>query len=196
MKEAMRERVILVDENDRALGELEKLRAHEEGRLHRAFSIFIFDAKGRMLLQKRSRTKYHSGGLWSNACCGHPRPGEETSAAAQRRLMEEMSLSCKLHEAFTFLYRVSLDNRLIENELDHVLVGVCDAVPVPDPAEVEDWKWLSLPDLRHLMIERPDDFTYWLKLAINRTEWDDLNPLTRAASPTSIGLPETEPHQL
>jgi len=176
------ERVILVDEHDRAWGVLEKQRAHEEGALHRAFSIFIFDAKGRMLLQKRSRTKYHSGGLWSNACCGHPRPGEETHAAALRRLFEEMSLNCDLREAFTFLYRVSFDNNLTEHELDHVLIGECDDAPSPDPAEVEDWKWLSLPDLRNEMHERPEDFTYWLKTAIHRSEWDDLQASTRAGS--------------
>jgi isopentenyl-diphosphate delta-isomerase len=177
------ERVILVDENDRALGVLEKQRAHEEGKLHRAFSIFIFDAKGRMLLQKRSGTKYHSGGLWSNACCGHPRPGEETHAAARRRLFEEMSLNCELREAFTFLYRVSFDNNLTEHELDHVLIGECEDVPAPDPAEVEDWKWLTLPDLQNEMRERPEDFTYWLKTAIRRSEWDDLHVSMRANSP-------------
>jgi isopentenyl-diphosphate delta-isomerase len=176
------ERVILVDENDSALGVLEKQRAHEEGKLHRAFSIFIFDARGRMLLQKRSRTKYHSGGLWSNACCGHPRPGEETRAAARRRLFEEMNLNCELREAFTFLYRVSFDNKLTEHELDHVLVGECDDVPAPDPSEVEDWKWLSLPDLRNEMLERAEDFTYWLRMAIHRSEWDDLHIRTRSGS--------------
>jgi isopentenyl-diphosphate delta-isomerase len=169
---------------DRAVGASDKLRAHEEGKLHRAFSIFIFDVKGRMLLQKRSRTKYHSGGLWSNTCCGHPRPGEETRAAARRRLMEEMNLHCELREAFTFLYRVNFDNRLVEHELDHVLVGECDAVPAPDPAEVEDWKWLSPPDLRNEMLERPDEFTYWLKVALYRSEWENLN------LPAQAGLPQ------
>ncbi|MEA2172972.1 MAG: isopentenyl-diphosphate Delta-isomerase [Blastocatellia bacterium] len=183
----MTERVILVDENDSALGMLEKMRAHEEGKLHRAFSIFIFDEQGRMLLQRRSKTKYHSGGLWSNACCGHPRPGEETHAAARRRLFEEMGLKCELLEAFTFIYRAELDNQLVEHELDHVFIGECeaDAVPAPDPTEVEDWKWLSMTDLLAEMLARPHDFTYWLKTALHRTEFDDLPALTRANSPSS-----------
>jgi isopentenyl-diphosphate delta-isomerase len=174
------ERVILVDHNDQAIGALEKLRAHEEGRLHRAFSIFIFDADGRMLLQKRSSTKYHSGGLWSNTCCGHPRPGETTLAAALRRLKEEMSLSCELREAFTFFYKASLDNKLVEHELDHVLIGEFDGALAPDPAEVEDWRWLSLQDLRDEIRERPDDFTYWLKMAIRQSQWENVKVSRRA----------------
>src|SRR2546423_9920022 len=129
------EQLILVDSSDREIGVGEKLETHREGRLHRAFSIFIFDGAGRLLLQKRAPTKYHSGGLWSNTACGHPRPGEETVAAAHRRLREEMGFDCELRAAFGFLYRAELRERLIEHEYDHVFVGEFRGAPAPDVAE-------------------------------------------------------------
>src|SRR5918997_6672888 len=128
----MSEQVILVDEADREVGTGSKLEAHREGALHRAFSVFVFDRRGRLLLQKRAAGKYHSGGLWSNTCCGHPRPGEATAEAARRRLREEMNFDCELRAAFEFLYRAQFTNKLIEHEYDHVFVGEFGGVFVPD----------------------------------------------------------------
>ena len=119
----MQEQVILVDQQDREIGVAEKLEAHRKGKLHRAFSVFLFNAKDEMLLQQRAAEKYHSGGLWTNTCCSHPRPGEPTEAAARRRLREEMGISCNLNKAFDFIYRAEFDNGLIEHELDHVFIG-------------------------------------------------------------------------
>ena len=166
------EQVTLVDENDRVVGSEEKLRAHIEGKLHRAFSIFVFDAGGRILLQKRARTKYHSAGLWSNTCCGHPRPNESLRPAANRRLFEEMGFRCHLREAYKFRYRIALSNNLIEDEFDHVLVGTYNADPIPVPAEVESWKWLSLAGLREEIGANPEHFSYWLRLAITMEGWN------------------------
>jgi isopentenyl-diphosphate delta-isomerase len=161
------ERVILVDERDRELGAGEKLRAHREGMLHRAFSVFIFDGSGRLLIQKRAREKYHSAGLWSNTACGHPRPGEATREAARRRLREEMSLDCDLRAAFEFIYRVELDGALVEHEYDHVFVGTHEGEPrAPDPSEVEDWRWVSMSELRRGLREEPHLYSYWLKLVV------------------------------
>ena len=160
------EQVILVDEQDRELGASEKLRAHAEGALHRAFSVFVFDRAGRLLLQRRARAKYHSGGLWSNTCCGHPRPGEQTAAAARRRLREEMNFDCELREAFGFVYRAELENALVEHEYDHVFVGEFEDAPAPDPSEVEEWKWMELVDLRRELREEPERYSYWLKMVV------------------------------
>jgi len=165
------ERVVLVDEQDRELGAAEKLAAHAAGKLHRAFSIFVFNSRRQLLLQRRAQAKYHSGGLWSNTCCGHPRPGEATDAAARRRLREELNFVCELRPAFEFLYRAEFTNELIEHEYDHVFVGEFDGVVVPDEAEVEDWKWTTLDELRRDMSVRPDDYTYWLKAALDTDGW-------------------------
>jgi isopentenyl-diphosphate Delta-isomerase len=165
------EQLILVDAQDRELGVKEKLEAHLEGTLHRAFSIFVFDAEKRLLLQKRAQTKYHSGGLWSNTACGHPRPGEKTLAAAHRRLREEMGFDCELRRVFGFLYRTELENRLVEHEYDHVYVGEFNGPPEPDVTEVEAWRWVGMKQLRRHLLERPADYSYWLKVAINRREW-------------------------
>jgi isopentenyl-diphosphate delta-isomerase len=173
------EQLILVDAEDRELGAGEKLQTHLEGALHRAFSIFVFDAEKRLLLQKRAQTKYHSGGLWSNTACGHPRPGETTLAAAHRRLREEMGFDCELHQAFGFLYRKELDGGLVEHEYDYVFVGRFDGEPLPDAIEVEAWRWLSMKRLRRDLLERPRQYSYWLSLAINCTEWRLLNARMR-----------------
>jgi len=167
----MDEQLILIDEHDREIGVGEKMATHREGKLHRAFSVIILNAKGEMLLQKRAASKYHSGGLWSNACCGHPRPGEPTAQAGRRRLQEEMGFDCELHEVFAFAYRAQLDGGLVENECDHVLVGHCDNPPIaPDPDEVGDWRWM-LPDaLREDMQANPDAYTYWFKDLMAREE--------------------------
>jgi isopentenyl-diphosphate delta-isomerase len=160
------EQLILVDAQDRELGVKEKMEAHVEGALHRAFSVFVFDSKKRLLLQRRARTKYHSGGLWSNTACGHPRPGETTLAAARRRLREEMGFDCELREAFEFLYRAELDGALIEHEYDHVFVGTHEGDPAPDPSEVEDWRWVTMEELRRRLSDEPQSYSYWLKAAV------------------------------
>jgi isopentenyl-diphosphate Delta-isomerase len=170
-REGLMERVVLVDEQDRELGAAEKLSAHADGILHRAFSIFVFNSRRQLLLQRRAQSKYHSGGLWSNTCCGHPRPGEPTVLAARRRLREEMNFDCELRPAFEFLYRAQLPNELVEHEYDHVFVGEFDGVVAPDEAEVEAWTWTTLDELRRDMCARPDDYTYWLKAALATDGW-------------------------
>ena len=174
------EEVILVDERDRELGSSEKMRAHREGALHRAFSVFVFDAEGRLLLQKRAAGKYHSGGLWSNTACGHPRPGEETRAAARRRLREEMNFDCELSEEFSFLYRAELGGGLVEHEYDHVFAGTFDGRPAPDPAEVEDWQWVTIEELRRAVADDPARHSRWLKIVVEDSGWHRLD--TRAGN--------------
>ena len=164
----MQERVILVDRLDREIGTEEKLKAHREGKLHRAFSVFIFNAKGELLLQKRAETKYHSGSLWTNTCCSHPRPGESHYCAARRRLNEEMGFDCELTELFSFVYHTKLENNLFEHELDHVFVGIFDGRPIPNLKEVDDWKWMNIDRLERDVGENPDHYTHWFKLILNR----------------------------
>ena len=164
----MQERVILVDRMDREVGTEEKLKVHREGKLHRAFSIFIFNTAGELLLQKRSETKYHSGGLWTNTCCSHPRPSESNDWAARRRLNEEMGFDCELTELFSFIYQTKLENNLFEHELDHVFIGHYDGQPIPNPDEVDEWKWLDIDSLKRDVREHPDHYTYWFKLILNR----------------------------
>ena len=161
------EKVILVDENDDPVGECEKLEAHRNGLLHRAFSVFIFNHKGDMLLQKRAAGKYHSPSLWSNACCGHPRPGEETISAGQRRLKEELGIHCELQEKYNFIYRVKFENGLAEHEFDHILVGYFDGKPQPDPAEASDWKTIAVNELMMDLQINPGNYTHWFKLCMN-----------------------------
>lgn len=170
-EEILVERVVLVDEEDRETGAAEKLEAHAAGRLHRAFSIFVFNSANELLLQRRAATKYHSGGLWSNTCCGHPRPDEETAVAARRRLREELNFDCELRAAFKFIYRAELENALVEHEYDHVFVGRFDGDPLPDESEVEDWRWTTLAELRRAIRERPSDYTCWLNVALETEGW-------------------------
>ena len=184
------EQVVLVDEQNRALGAAEKLAAHAAGHLHRAFSIFVFNSAGHLLLQRRAQAKYHSGGLWSNTCCGHPRPGEVTLAAARRRLREEMNFDCELRAAFEFLYRAEFENELIEHEYDHVFIGEFDGVFVPDESEVEDWKWIAPDELRRDLRERAGDYTYWLRAALETEGWarvEEEYSLGGAGAQTSAG---------
>ena len=164
----MQEYVILVDRMGREIGTEEKLKAHREGKLHRAFSIFIFNTPGELLLQKRSETKYHSGGLWTNTCCSHPRLGESHYCAARRRLNEEMGFDCELMELFSFIYHANLENNLFEHELDLVFVGRYDGQPVPNPDEVDDWKWVDIEALKQDVGENPERYTYWFKLVLDR----------------------------
>lgn len=159
-----KEEVVLVDEFDNELGFMEKMEAHQKGVLHRAFSIFIFNSKGEILLQKRSAKKYHSGGLWSNTCCSHPRPYESLKNATERRLKEEMGMNTKVFPAFSFQYRSNLDHNLIEHELDHVFIGYSNDIPVPNINEVEGYCYMS-PDLIALGFENhPQEYTEWLKI--------------------------------
>ncbi len=162
----MEERVILVNERDEVLGTAGKLQAHWQGRLHRALSVFVFDKGGRLLLQQRASDKYHSGGLWSNTCCSHPRPGDDTLAAAHRRLMEEMGFDCALRFAFLFRYQARLNGDMIEHEVDHVFVGRYDADPRPDPGEVVAWRWTAIPRLLEDLRSRPQLYTTWFPLAL------------------------------
>ncbi|PCK08069.1 MAG: isopentenyl-diphosphate delta-isomerase [Alteromonadaceae bacterium] len=158
--------VILVNPEGEAIGTYPKLQAHLDGKLHRAFSIFIFNAAQELLIHQRNPEKYHSGGLWTNTCCSHPREGETVIAAANRRLQEEMGFHTPMRELFTFIYRESLANGLVENEYDHVLIGHYEAAPKPDPSEVSDWRWMSLPALQKEIQQYPEMFTCWLPLAL------------------------------
>ncbi len=172
------ESVVLVDADDRPVGTAEKLAAHERGQLHRAFSIFIFNHAGQLLLQRRAPDKYHSGGLWTNTCCGHPRPGETTGASAERRLTEEMGFTSSLRHVATFTYRAALDRHLTEHEIDHVFVGRFDGVPLPNPNEVAAWRWMHRPELDREMQSAPATFTAWLAPALDALDgvagWPDL----------------------
>ena len=163
------ESVILVDPQDNQIGTMEKNQAHLEGRLHRAVSVFIFNTKTQLLLQQRAHTKYHSGRLWTNTSCSHPRPGETNHNAATRRLFEEMGIKCELTEAYSFVYKAHLDHNMIEYEFDHVFIGISDAIPVPDPSEVSDWKYINTSDLATEIKEHPEIYTEWFKICIN--EW-------------------------
>ena len=158
----MLDQVVLVNERDEPVGTMEKMEAHREGALHRAFSIFLFDREGRTLLQERSEGKYHSAGLWSNACCSHPRPGEELASATARRLREELGIKCDLVEKFAFTYRASFDNDLHEHEFDHVFFGAFEGDPQPDPEEVKALRWISPEELDAEILAGPERFTPWL----------------------------------
>ena len=170
------EQVILVDQFDNDLGSMEKLRAHELGLLHRAFSVFLFDEKGNMLLQKRALGKYHSPGLWTNTCCSHPRPGELTIDAAKRRLIEEMGIVTNIEPAFNFIYKASLDQNLTEHELDYVFVGTYNGIISPNSIEVCDYLYISIDDLNQKLNTNKEEFTVWFKIAYNRVMlWYQLN---------------------
>jgi len=160
--------VILVDENDNVIGTEEKIKAHQEGKLHRCFSIFVFNSKDELLLQKRAKSKYHSGGLWSNTCCSHPIHGEPIEKTVHQRLKEEMGFDCELKEIFSFTYKTKLDNNLFEHEYDHVFIGKFDGEPNPNPEEVDEWKWIGLEELKKGIQENPDSYTYWLRVSINK----------------------------
>lgn len=164
------EHVILVDEQDRETGQMEKLEAHQKALLHRAISVFIFNTKGEMLLQQRALHKYHSAGLWSNTCCSHPRPGESNDAAATRRLIEEMGMRCTLTRRFAFIYKVQLEKGLSEHEYDHVFVGNSDTEPRINPEEVMAYRWIGLPQLREELAKQPEQFTFWFRILCERLD--------------------------
>ncbi len=157
--------VILVDEQDREVGFMEKMEAHNKGLLHRAVSVFIFNKKGEMLLQQRANSKYHSGGLWSNACCSHPLPNESVSNAANRRLKEEMGVETELHFAFSFVYKTVFENGITEYEFDHVFSGVYDGEIKPDSAEVKDYCYMKMSSIEESLILHQHKYTSWFSIA-------------------------------
>ncbi len=164
----MAENVVLVDEQDNELGLMEKLEAHREGRLHRAFSVFVLNSNGDLLMQQRAFHKYHSGGLWTNTCCSHPRYREKTEDAAHRRLQEEMGFDCHLDKMFHFIYRAEFDNDMVEHEFDHLYVGYSDTDPVINPEEVAAWKWMSLAEVERDLDANPHLYTEWFKIIYQR----------------------------
>lgn len=166
------EQVILVDEQDNELGLMGKMEAHQKGLLHRAFSIFLFDHNGNMLLQQRAKDKYHSPGLWTNTCCSHPRPGESVDEAANRRLMEEMGIKANINKVFHFIYKANLDQGLTEHELDYVFVGNYEGVINPNSLEVSNYLYISKVDLQRKLDSNGDNFTVWFKIAYPKVvEW-------------------------
>ena len=161
------EYVVLVNENDTQIGIMEKMAAHIVPRLHRAFSIFIFNSKGELLLQQRALDKYHSPGLWTNTCCSHPRNGETLQEATTRRLQEEMGMTCDMHEVFTFIYKAPVGLGLIEHEFDHVWFGQSDEEPEINHEEVEAWKYMSISDIEADMKQHPECYTEWFKISFD-----------------------------
>ena len=163
--------VILVDKNDVEQGTMEKMEAHKNGgNLHRAFSVFVFNTKGELLLQRRALHKYHSGGLWTNTCCSHPRPGETVREAGNRRLEEEMGIKCKLIELFSFEYKAELDGGMTEWELDHVLLGLCDKEPSINEEEVIEFKYMPLDEIDEDVNKNPRNYTEWFKICFERVK--------------------------
>lgn len=160
--------VILVDEQDNDIGFMEKLQAHKEGILHRAFSVFIFNSNNELLLQQRALSKYHSAGLWTNTCCSHPRPNETVKDAANRRLSEEMGMSCELQIKTNFIYKTHFDNGLTEHEYDYVLFGYLDNNPVINKTEVENYKWQSIDEIKKDILFSPNKYTSWFKIALEK----------------------------
>jgi isopentenyl-diphosphate delta-isomerase len=162
---AEKEYVILVNNNDKPRGLMEKMEAHIKGELHRAFSVFIFNETNELLLQQRAFSKYHSPGLWTNTCCSHPRNGETVIDAAHRRMMEEMGFDCEFEKAFDFTYHSDVGQGLIEHEFDHVFIGKSELQPVINTEEVNSWKYMNLDDIQEDMKENPSSYTVWFKIA-------------------------------
>jgi len=164
------QKVILVDEHDNEQGVMDKMEAHQKGLIHRAFSIFIFNYRGEMLLQQRAFNKYHSAGLWSNSCCSHPQPGEEIKDAAARRLKEELGFSTPLEKIFDFIYQVSFENGLVENEFDHVFVGHYDGEIKIDLEEVNDYVFKPMDEIGRELKTRQGNYTEWFKISFPKIE--------------------------
>jgi isopentenyl-diphosphate Delta-isomerase len=168
----MNDEINLVDASGTRIGRIGKMAAHEKGELHEAFSIFVFNKNGELLLQRRQQAKYHSGGLWSNTCCSHPRFKESLLPAAHRRLKEEMGIDCELVLFSSLVYRAELDNGLVENEFDYILVGQSDAEPKINSEEAEDYKWLAMDVIRKDAAKNPSAYTEWLKIVIADPKFD------------------------
>lgn len=172
--------VILVNEQDEPIGVMEKMEAHRKGVLHRAFSIFIFNSKGEMLLQQRAQGKYHSGGLWTNTCCSHPLPGEDTLHAATRRLQEEMGFTTLLEKIFDFVYLTEFEHGLTEHEFDHVFIGTFEGRMTPDPMEVKDYCYKSLEEIEATLLSHPQKYTAWFNIAFPKVQqWATENLLKK-----------------
>jgi isopentenyl-diphosphate Delta-isomerase len=164
------QKVVLVNELDEPIGEMDKMEVHRKGLLHRAFSIFIFDSKGNMLIQQRAADKYHGAFLWTNTCCSHPLPGEGPEEAAKRRLAEEMGFHTTLQEVFSFTYHAEVENDLIEHEFDHVFTGEYNGPVHPNPHEVAAYKYVSMKQLKQQLQQHPEHFTTWFRLAFPKIE--------------------------
>jgi isopentenyl-diphosphate Delta-isomerase len=164
----MEERVILVDEQDHKIGTMPKMEAHEKGLLHRAFSVFVFNDRKELMLQRRAWHKYHSPGLWTNTCCSHQRDGEDSLEAGHRRLNEEMGFDTALTFAVSFIYKAPFDNGLTEHELDHVLLGQYEGEPIINTEEVSEWKWMPMENLKIDLIEHPENYTVWFKIIFDK----------------------------
>lgn len=162
----MRNQVILVDKEGQEIGTMEKMQAHIEGVLHRAFSVFLFNDNGEILLQQRAAHKYHSAQEWTNACCSHPQPGEDTKQSAADRLMEEMGIETELSLLFETTYHLPVAGDLIEHEFDYVYLGIFNGQPIPNPEEVMDWKWVALEEVERDIQANPQRFTPWFKFLL------------------------------
>ncbi len=162
------ENVILVNHLDEQIGLMPKLEAHEKAVLHRAFSVFILNSKNELMLQQRAHHKYHSPLLWTNTCCSHQREGETNIEAGSRRLFEEMGFETPLKELFHFIYKAPFDNGLTEHELDHVMIGYYNEEPIINPEEVENWKWMTIEEVRNDMQIQPDVYTIWFKIIFDK----------------------------
>lgn len=158
--------VILVDNQDNQIGVCEKIKAHQEGKLHRAFSIFIFNSKGELLLQQRAKEKYHSGGLWANTVCSHPTPDRDILDSVEDRMKEEMGFSTEVNELFSFIYKSDYKNGLAEHEYDHVFIGNYDDNPIPNPEEVMNYKWMNIKDLQKDIEKNSNSYTSWFKIIL------------------------------
>jgi isopentenyl-diphosphate Delta-isomerase len=163
---------VLVDDQDNAIGTMEKLEAHQKGVLHRAFSILLFNSKGELLLQKRAKTKYHSADLWSNTCCSHPLPGESMADATRRKLKQEMGIDLAPEFAYKFIYKAHLDGNLIEHEYDHVFMGSFDGTPMINEEEVEEWKYSSIGMVRKDALLYPNLYTRWFQIILSQKEFE------------------------
>jgi len=162
------ENVILVDENDKEIGVMPKMEAHEKAVLHRAFSVFIINNKEEIMLQQRASHKYHSPLLWTNTCCSHQRLGETNIQAGKRRLQEEMGFVVELRELFSFIYKAPFDNGLTEHELDHVMIGSYNDAPYINTEEVADWKWMKPQDIKNDIAKYPENYTAWFKIIFEK----------------------------
>ena len=171
--------IVIVDENDLEIGVGEKLLVHLHGIQHRAFSVFVINAKGQLLLQRRAMDKYHSAGLWTNTCCSHALPNTDIETVVHERIQAEMGFDCPIQWLFKFSYKVGFENGLIENEIDHVYLGFYDGNPLPEPSEVCEWKWLSFAEIVNEIEQKPEDFTYWFRHVFQTfvSEYNKLNNL-------------------
>jgi isopentenyl-diphosphate delta-isomerase len=166
--------IILVDKNDNEIGTGNKLEVHQKGILHRAFSVFVWNKQGQLMMQQRAKEKYHTPGLWSNTCCSHPKPGEDTEAGAHRRLQEEMGFDCELKEEMTVIYHSRFENDLTEHEYDHVFFGHYDGEPNINKEEVHAWEWMTVNELLRDVRVNPDNYTVWFKIILNRLKNENI----------------------